>query len=47
MSFNGSLLAGYIHPVGIMAKTGVQFAQLNEKFHFVKKTMIKIQTQIT
>lgn len=47
VSYNLNLLAGYMHPTGLLAKTGIQYAQLNEKFYFVKQNMIKIQTQIT
>ncbi|HRQ30542.1 MAG TPA: hypothetical protein PLU49_10745 [Saprospiraceae bacterium] len=47
VSYNVNLLAGYMHPTGLLAKTGIQYAQLNEKFYFVKQNMIKIQTQIT
>jgi len=47
VSYNLNLLAGYMHPTGLLAKTGIQYAQLNEKFYFVKQSMIKIQTQIT
>lgn len=47
ISYNANLLAGYIHPSGFLAKTGVQYAQLNEKFSLIKQSIVKIQTQIT
>lgn len=47
VSFNTGLMAGYIHPSGLLVKTGIQYAQLNETFNFVKQNIEKIQTQIT
>ena len=47
VSFNAGLQFGYIHPSGFLAKSGVQYTQINERFYLVKENVIKRQTQIT